>query len=119
MTTPAEELRAAAQKLRETVAAASPGPWTVNDWGNVQTARHEEVAEVWPLQSKPDANAAYIALMGPDVGQHLADLLGSAVSFLADYPDLGIDHDRQACDDYACDLVGHALAVARALNGDR
>ncbi|MFD8949426.1 hypothetical protein ACFV0B_11285 [Streptomyces xanthophaeus] len=76
--TPDEELRAAAEKLRTLAAEASEAPWTVNEWGNVESADFAEAAEVWPLQAKPGANADYIALMDPDVGAALADWLDQA-----------------------------------------
>ena len=47
----------------------------------------------------------------------IAALLDSAAELAASYPDLARDHDREACDDYACDLTGRSIAVARALNG--
>ncbi|WKD36536.1 hypothetical protein [Streptomyces xanthophaeus] len=73
--TPADELRAAADKLRTLSTEASEPPWTVNQWGNVESADFAEAAEVWPLQAKPGANADYIAAMHPGVGAALAELL--------------------------------------------
>ena len=105
MSTPADELRAAATKLRELATAASSAPWTVNTWGNVETAGLEEVAEVWPLQASPGVNAAYIAAMGPNVGAALADWLDSWT---------GIDlYEAGSLPEDA----RHALAVARQING--
>lgn len=46
-----------------------------------------------------------------------ARLLDSAAELATNYPDLARDHDRETCDDYACDLMGHAIALARAING--
>ena len=46
-----------------------------------------------------------------------AALLDSAAELAANYPELACDHDRPACDDYTCDLMGRALALARAING--
>ena len=73
--TPADELKAAAEKLRALAAEASSAPWNANQWGNVETAGYEEVAEVWPLQAGPDINVNYIAAMHPGVGTALADWL--------------------------------------------
>ena len=53
-----------------------------------------------------------IELRGP-----LAELLGAASEMVREYPDMAHDHDRPACDDYACDVVGRGIALARAING--
>ncbi|GAA2803352.1 hypothetical protein [Streptomyces showdoensis] len=111
---PADTLRAAADKLRELTPAASPGPWAMNQWGNVETARHEEIAEVWPLNSVPDTNARYIAAMHPGVGTALAQLLGAAVEHV-EMDVMCCDHGAHQCPDFA----GPALAVARAILGDQ
>ncbi|MFD4740586.1 hypothetical protein ACFWNQ_24960 [Streptomyces virginiae] len=81
--TPAEELRVAAEKLRTLSTEASEPPWTVNQWGNVESADFAEAAEVWPLQAKPGANADYIAAMHPGVGAALADWLDAYAEHLA------------------------------------
>ncbi|MFE0699144.1 hypothetical protein [Streptomyces sp. NPDC058872] len=49
---------------------------------------------------------------------HLRTLLDTAADTVTAYPELGDDHDRDTCDDYACDLIGATLDLARALNGD-
>ncbi|MEV4424020.1 hypothetical protein AB0K23_01325 [Streptomyces sp. NPDC049602] len=111
---PADVLRTAAKELRDHASTTSPAPWAVNQWGNVETAEHEEMAEVWPLQAPPGDNAAYIALMGPDVGTALADLLDETASEVA------------AAEGTEYELLAHepgnswtaALAVARAITGD-
>lgn len=104
---PADTLRAAATRLREHATTASPGPWAVNQWGNVETSQREEMAEVWPLQAKPGANAAYIAAMHPGVGQALADWLGSWT---------GIDlYEAGSLPEDA----RHALTIARVILGDQ
>lgn len=87
MTTPADELRAAAKLLRE---RAAVGAYTGTRAGAALLRAHQ------PLRTLCDAAAAMV-----DV-----------------YPELGDDHDREGCDDYACDLIGATLAVARAINGD-
>ncbi|MFJ3834477.1 hypothetical protein ACIPY6_03050 [Streptomyces sp. NPDC090054] len=104
--TPADELRAAAEKLRTLAAEASPAPWTANRWGNVETAGYEEVAEVWPLRAKPHANADHIAAMHPGVGTALADWLDATASYYTPGP----AHPTH---------VVHALAVARAILGSQ
>ncbi|MEW2187723.1 hypothetical protein AB0900_31030 [Streptomyces cellulosae] len=104
MPTPAEELRQAADKLRTHAEGAAEGPWTVDGWGCIATARSEEVAEVWPLNNG-DHNAHYIAVMHLGVGAALAKWLDSWV---------GVDIDEYAV--MPEDLT-HVLAVARAING--
>lgn len=49
----------------------------------------------------------------------LRTLLDTTAAMVDVWPELGDDHDREACDDYACDLIGAALAVARAINGSQ
>lgn len=116
-TTPGDELRTAADKIRKLVAAISPpNPVsarfhaddchvTQGDYGlyDVATAETPECA-------------AYIAAMGPSVARSLADLL-EAVSNDPDggsLDDSGSDrHD--GCDRTAC-APAAALAIARALN---
>lgn len=73
MTTPADELRAAAGKLR-----TLPGP----------------------------------------AASPTADWLDTTADHVDAQPEYGDEHDRTVCNNYACDTIGHALAVARAINGD-
>ncbi|CAM5249945.1 hypothetical protein SGLAM104S_01602 [Streptomyces glaucescens] len=47
----------------------------------------------------------------------LAALMDAAAELATGYPDLARDHDRETCDDYACDLMGRAITAARAING--
>ncbi|MFI8254108.1 hypothetical protein [Streptomyces filamentosus] len=49
----------------------------------------------------------------------VAALLGTAADMVTAYPQMGDAHDRQICDDWACELVGAALAVARAITGSQ
>jgi hypothetical protein len=46
----------------------------------------------------------------------LAQLLDAAAELATAYPDLARDHDRHACDDYACDVMGRSIDLARAIN---
>jgi hypothetical protein len=105
MTTPADELRAAAETLRTAATAADtkrPAPWTPGAAGSVLSPREGGVDYVtgYTINSGPQI-AAYIALMHPDVGHALADLIDDQ----ADGDDEGV-------------INPWALAVARALNGD-
>jgi len=79
---PAEELRAAADKLRTHAMGAAEAPWAVNRWGNVESARYEEIAEVW----HGDDNATYIAIMHPSVGLSVAAWLEDAAERIDEQP---------------------------------
>jgi hypothetical protein len=103
VTTPADELRTAATTLRTHAEGAADGPWTVNGWGNIETAKSEEVAEVWPLNNR-DHNAAYVAAMHPGVGKALASWLESWTG-IEMYEAHALPEDAR-----------HALAVARLIN---
>ncbi|MFF8544775.1 hypothetical protein ACF060_31315 [Streptomyces werraensis] len=122
MTTPADELRTAAETMRRLASEATPGPWRQHDthlwqYGHTATVLSGEGNETdlraWlPSQSQESwdetrnvwNDAAYIAAMHPGVGAALAELLETAANY------------------YASDAIGHpthlvrALAVARAVN---
>jgi len=104
VTTPAEELRVAAVKLRANAEAAhraSPPPWAVTDEHVVRCADGMIVADRSSTDHPAErADLPYIAAMGPTVGLALADWLESAAEDAA--------------------MIGHdfrALAVARAITG--
>ena len=68
------------------------------------------------VQAVPTAaNADYIAAMPPGIGAALADWLGAAADMAKAYPEMAHDHDRPACDDYACDLMSRAITLARQI----
>lgn len=79
--TPADELRAAAAKLRERAKAATAGEWTVvrddvgggkfctGVWAQMGLVGGQYVTE--EMHSR-EADAAWIALMGPDKAESLA-----------------------------------------------
>ena len=113
-TTPADELRAAADKLRTLAAAVPPQPWTddgIGDYGfTVAMGQFGLNSNGFVLDTRDDSEqgrslAAYIAVMHPGVGAALAELLDTAAEYLAD------------------DAIAHpthlvrALAVARKING--
>lgn len=106
MTTPADELRTAAEKLRALASAATPGPWegVVDDHG-----RGEVDASIWADSisyyvtekissgGRHKADAHYIATMHPGVGTALADWLDSEA-------------------DHGLNIDPAALTVARRIN---
>ncbi|MFC7817594.1 hypothetical protein ACFUTR_23470 [Streptomyces sp. NPDC057367] len=112
--TPADELRTAADKLRELLDHLGDcrGPWyVVNREQRPYPQRIDNigvpyvVASTTTDPSHPPTIADYICAMHPGVGKALADWLESWV---------GIDFNEHAA--MAGDLA-HALAVARRING--
>lgn len=115
MTTPADELRTAAHKLRAllTDRQLTPGPWLSMDRGD-RLLWNGPGAEDQPPRYVVDepmgnaVNAAYIAAMHPDVGKALAELLEEAARLEA-YTLAEFGHRGGG--------GHHPLAVARAING--
>lgn len=75
--TPAEELRAAAAKLREMAAVATPGPWTLVK--NIQEHTSSHMQSTWSRPGKTQAvkasqhdDYAWVVLLGPDKAELLA-----------------------------------------------
>lgn len=112
---PADELRAAAGKLRETATAAahaSPGNWTITPERVIRCDSGEGVIVADRSCADPgeDADLPYIAAMCPSVGAALADWL--------DYHAAMSDRLAQLFDDPPLTPDDHpALAVARAITG--
>ncbi|MFE4535651.1 hypothetical protein ACFRKB_11285 [Streptomyces scopuliridis] len=102
MTTPADELRAAAHKLRAFATTATPGPWTQTGIGDYGWTVSSPTAGLVDTEDSDQgrADADYIAAMDPALGLPLADWLDSAAE---DAEQVGPDR--------------HALAVARQING--
>ena len=101
--TPAEELRAAAARLREKAKVATAGPWKSYS-GRVDSSRGT-VAVAFDGYY----DSEWIATMHPDVAEPLAVLLEEAAEFVAQlaehYPRLPVQpHAR-------------TLAIARVING--
>lgn len=115
----------AAALVRETKAAATPGPWTIVKRFNRKHPTVVAGAEfVTPERSKgitlkhpwtlPDET--WNAVTSPAIGGPLADLLDLTQKFVAEYPELVREHvDGGPCDDFACGLVTHIRGIARAL----
>ncbi|MFE9921598.1 hypothetical protein ACFYQA_08445 [Streptomyces sp. NPDC005774] len=117
MTTPADELTAAADKLRALATNATPGPWRQHDthlgqYGHTATVLSGErnttelrawlpsmSHEPWDEARNVWADAAYIAVMHPGVGEALAKWLEAA-----------------AVDAVQIGPSPHALTVARRIN---
>lgn len=114
--TPADELRAAATKLRARLTAPelTPGPWLSLDHGDRLLydgpgAEDEPPMYVVDEPMSNGANASYIAAMHPGVGAALADWLdrmAEATEQINDWT-LGV----------VSTLMLDALAVARQING--
>lgn len=95
MSTPSDELRAAATLLRETARAATPGPWGVetvvrDSIGAYSYPGHSFVATIGDRTADEYVvrDAAWITLANPELAEPLADLLDS----IAD------EHERPPCD---------------------
>lgn len=112
--TPAEELRTAAAKLRSLLAnpELTPGPWLSMDRGD-RILWDGPGADDLPPRYVVDepmsngANADWIAVMHPGVGQLLAKWLNS-------WDGADIDEHAAMPDD-----LQHALAIARLINATR
>jgi len=140
--TPSDEIRSAAEKLRQIAERTSQAPWTTR-WNEQQyelnsSARAYPIAEwtyaiaTWEPQASEQraecdtADADYIAAMNPAVGRALADWLEheatghEAVQGLGDVTTelLNVQLERA---DYGAQIthstLPQALAVARAING--
>lgn len=107
MTTPADELRIAAAKLRSLVEDATEGPWHSEDpnrqWGDDRDHRlvgGGKILATFGNDHNGPLNAMYAAAMHPGVGELLAKWLDSAAM---DAEQIGPDP--------------RAIAIARAFNG--
>ncbi|MFC5802766.1 hypothetical protein [Streptomyces formicae] len=123
MTTPAEELRAAAEKLRRLAGQADDGPWQTTWRGQEYHLDGYRDGELHPVsewtyaiatgepqatEQRADcdtANADFIAAMHPGAGQALAELLAFEAGLLR----ISGAEMRQRSQ--------HLLALARLING--
>lgn len=129
MTSPADELRTAAEKLRELTTAATPGPWRQHDthlgpYGHTATVlsgeRNTTELRAWlPTMSQESwdetrnvwADASYIALMHPGVGAALADWLDSTAATID-----AVTRKHEEAASETAHWVAPALAVVRQIN---
>lgn len=116
MPEPAEQMRAAAQRLRTLAEAATPGPWM----HATNTGRKDGISLVGAMANRgtgkavavfaePDvrqraADAAYVAAMHPGVTLALAEVLEKAAADIADNPNVYAEGTR-AEDWYAAELA--------------
>lgn len=129
--TPAEELRAAAEKLREAAEIATGGPWEIRPGNNVSSnvaassingggwmvidggGWSEEVdgkLKTVVYGAALNADAAWIALAHPGLAAPLAVWLEDGAKHYERYAE---SHGR----DIAERVVYHGIAVARVING--
>ncbi|TDD77710.1 hypothetical protein [Actinomadura rubrisoli] len=110
---PATELLAAARLLRETAVKATPGPWTAehSSWAGDNAVLSTVIGghavavcgeEVRGVTLPASADAAWIALMGPDKAEPLATFL---------------HHVAETWVFQKGAIRGFALAIARAVTG--
>lgn len=129
-TSVAAELRAAAEKLRETAKAATPGDWDVHHsgelvaWQDTEDQRCDYLADGADWAN--DADPEWIALASPLLGEPLAALLEEVVEeageheILADHREGVIVRFCRDCETDDCvgiRMLDRALAVVHALNG--
>lgn len=135
-TDPATRLTAAAAHLRQLSTAATPGPWRQHDThlgqhGHTATVlsgeRNDTDLRAWlpSLSQEPWdetrnvwADAAWIALMHPGVGEAIAALLTSTAALHEQPTHRGqTSPGCQWCadEDWLCSDMRHALAVADAI----
>lgn len=109
--TPADELRAAASKVRALASTATPGPWEMGGVGDFGwTVRMGPTSTETEDSEQGAIDAAYIAAMHPGVGTALATWLEHAADRLA----IARTHpDWQEVAEPA------ALAVARLINPEQ
>ena len=107
---PAEELRAAAARIREVADKATPGPWLNLDRGDRIVTEPDSAGEFEyvvdePLDSNPD-NGEHIAMWHPSVALLVAEVFDKWAGIGELDPDLLYRVGGQ-----------ETLAVARAING--
>ena len=128
--TPAEEITAAAKKLRALIDTLPANDWGDRPWQAEECSDTDDMSpcpcivsqgeyrdfdqpQIPLIQYVADAEnpefAAYIAAMGPGVGKALTDWLEHEASLLRVSGAAGEARGR----------TGHALAVARAILGDQ
>lgn len=105
--TAADELRAAAKKLRETASNAlgSDRPWRYAPGKPSDSVRTESGWEI--AYGDDPSNLRWIALASPALAEPLADLLDDLADFVGE-----LDKEPPAGH-----LIGKALAAARAIIG--
>lgn len=115
---PAEELRAAADRLEALAKDATPGPWrsaeqTHGEWFGIQS-EHFALGTAFE-----QADATHIAAMHPGVGLALSAWLRQAAidEWAHGRPDCCEDGCDECDDDLLAPHLRRALAVARAING--
>ncbi|MEV8353166.1 hypothetical protein ACFVTT_34140 [Streptomyces niveus] len=122
-TSPADELRTAAQTLRERAASATPGPWRREDDQRrlerfVSSENGTLDINFGYLGNNNQADAEYVALMDPGVGAALADWLDTVTQYAELYANLTLTSTGAPPDEASYDQgTRHALAVARQING--
>lgn len=120
--TPAEELRAAATKLRATAAHAAAGPWHIrpgNDVSSNVADRNDDLIidgggyasgdKAIVYGAALNGDAAWISLVNPLLAEPLAQLLEDQAAMYEHYLLRGADVAER--------IVWHGLGVARVING--
>jgi hypothetical protein len=130
--TPAELLLAAADRIDQALAAATPGPWYIGvddcAWISIATNNRadplvQSERSGWPVAATghgetAEADAAWIALLNPQVGEPLAALLRMIGAWHSEGFDTCSGIDRTNYPDAVKDITDDALALARAILGE-
>lgn len=124
------KLRAAAAKFRKGAEGATDGPWRraaecelgseypPNFLANWDGAYLQGVAEFGD-GDQAERDSRWAALTHPGLAKSLPDLLEAVADLITAHRDLEHPHvDGEPCDDLACRIVHHALAVADTLGGE-
>lgn len=123
--TAADTLSRAATVLRQAAKQATRGPWRVGpegsegsyiapDYGDLRTkCRFIGIAN-GRVQPEDGHNAAYMAMVSPDVGRRWADWLDAFTAFI-EWQDERFPQSRELAGSDPKGLRASALAVARAI----
>ena len=118
--TRAERLRAAAGRMRATGKAAMDPPWAVDEDGTaVFSAQVAPYGAPCVVPHACEEDAEWIVMVHPGLARPLPDLLEVVADLIDAHHVLEHQHvDGEPCDDLACQIVHHALAVADTLGGE-
>lgn len=112
---PAQELRAAASKIREAFKYASPGPWMAytdevcTDWDPSSEAYQQINRDVDVAKRTGPGNAEHIALWHPGIAELVAEVIEAVASVAEEETWLGTNIEV---------VLAEELKLARAINGE-
>lgn len=116
---PADELRTAAQTLRDLATAATPGPWRQHD---THLGQHGHTATVLSGERNTTELRAWLPTMSHDYWDETRNVWNDATYIAAMHPGVGkaladwLDWQASAVDEARIAIPAAALAVARQIN---